>query len=61
VLILLKKRSCLGVERIRTIEYIIFIQIIIQKAVKELFADVRRLLALFVRRGKFLFSLAAVS
>jgi|TARA_B100001175_G_scaffold307742_1_gene307304 hypothetical protein len=45
VLILLKKRSCLGVERIRTIEYIIiFIQ---TKAVKELFADVRRLLALF--------------
>ena len=44
MLILLKKRSCLGVERIRTIEYIIFIQ---TKAVKELFADVRRLLALF--------------
>ena len=42
MLILLKKRSCLGVERIRTIEYIIFIQklCVKKKAVKELFADV---------------------
>ena len=46
MLILLKKRSCLGVERIRTIEYIIFIQklFVKKKAVKELFADVRRFL-----------------
>jgi hypothetical protein len=44
VLILLKKRSCLGVERIRTIEYIIFIQklCVKKKAVKELFADVSK-------------------